>query len=433
VNICVIGVGYVGLVTGACFAEFGLNVTCVDKDAERINGLKAGKVPFFEPGLKELVRKNSREGRLTFTTDLRAGVQGSLVIFLAVGTPPRGDGSADLSAIEEVAQGIAAAMDSYKVVVTKSTVPVGTGAKIRAIISQHQTEHVDFDIVANPEFLREGAAIEDFMRPNRVVIGATSAQAIAILKDLYRPLYLIETPVVITEVQTAELIKYASNAFLATKITFINEIANLCEKVGADVHVVAKAMGLDGRIGGKFLHPGPGFGGSCLPKDLRALAEVGRQVGEPLELVQAVNRLNEQQRARMVEKVAAAVGEVAGKTLAVLGLAFKPNTDDIREAPPLDIIRELLARGARIRAFDPAAMPNAARVLPAVEYCKDAYDAATGADGVVLATEWNQFRNLDLGRLKAALKQPVFVDLRNVYEPQRMRELGFRYTGVGRG
>lgn len=432
-NICVVGVGYVGLVTGACFAEFGLHVTCVDKDAERVSGLKAGKVPFFEPGLEELVQKNSREGRLQFTTDLRAGVQGSLVIFLAVGTPPRGDGSADLSAIEEVARGIAAAMDGYKVIATKSTVPVGTGAKIREIISQHQREHVDFDIVANPEFLREGAAIEDFMRPNRVVIGATSAQAIAILGDLYRPLYLIETPVVVTDLQTAELIKYASNAFLATKITFINEIANLCEKVGADVHVVAKAMGLDGRIGGKFLHPGPGFGGSCLPKDLRALAEVGRRVGEPLELIQAVSRVNERQRARMVEKVAAAVGDVAGQTLAVLGLAFKPNTDDIREAPSLDLIRGLLERGARIRAFDPAAMPNAARVLPGVEYCKDAYDAAAGADGVVLATEWNQFRNLDLGRLKTALRQPVFVDLRNVYEPRRMREAGFRYTGVGRG
>ncbi|MBI2080705.1 MAG: UDP-glucose/GDP-mannose dehydrogenase family protein [candidate division NC10 bacterium] len=432
-NICVVGVGYVGLVTGACFAEFGLHVTCVDKDAERISALKAGKIPFYEPGLEELVQKNSREGRLTFTTDLGAGVGGSLVIFLAVGTPPRGDGSADLSAIEEVARGIAGAMDDYKVIVTKSTVPVGTGARIREIISRHQSGPVDFDVVANPEFLREGAAIEDFMRPNRVVIGASSPQAIAILKDLYRPLYLIETPVVVTDLTTAELIKYASNAFLATKITFINEIANLCEKVGADVHVVARAMGLDGRIGPKFLHPGPGFGGSCLPKDLRALTEVARKAGEPLDLIQTVSRLNEQQRVRMLEKVAAAVGEVRGKTLAVLGLSFKPNTDDIREAPALDLIRGLLERGARIRAFDPAAMANAARVLPEAEYCKDAYDAAAGADAVVLVTEWNQFRNLDLARLKAALRQPVFVDLRNVYEPRRMREQGFRYTGVGRG
>lgn len=431
-NICVVGVGYVGLVTGACFAEFGLHVTCVDKDADRIAALKAGKIPFYEPGVEELVQKNSREGRLTFTTDLRAGVQGSLVVFLAVGTPPRGDGSADLSAIEEVARGIAGAMDDYKVIVTKSTVPVGTGARIREIISQHQQGRVDFDVVSNPEFLREGAAIEDFMRPNRVVIGATSPQAIAILKDLYRPLYLIEAPVVVTDLTTAELIKYASNAFLATKITFINEMANLCEKVGADIHVVAKAMGLDGRIGPKFLHPGPGFGGSCLPKDLRALAEVGRKAGEPLELIQTVSRLNERQRARMLEKVAAAVGEVKGKTLAVLGLAFKPNTDDIREAPAVDIIRGLLQRGARIRAYDPAAMANAARVLPEAEYCKDTYDAAAGADAVVLATEWNQFRNLDLARLKTALRQPVFVDLRNVYEPRRMREQGFRYTGVGR-
>ncbi|MBI4179379.1 UDP-glucose/GDP-mannose dehydrogenase family protein, partial [bacterium] len=304
---------------------------------------------------------------------------------------------------------------------------------IREIISRHQSGPVDFDVVANPEFLREGAAIEDFMRPNRVVIGASSPQAIAILKDLYRPLYLIETPVVVTDLTTAELIKYASNAFLATKITFINEIANLCEKVGADVHVVARAMGLDGRIGPKFLHPGPGFGGSCLPKDLRALTEVARKAGESLDLIQTVSRLNEQQRVRMLEKVAAAVGEVRGKTLAVLGLSFKPNTDDIREAPALDLIRGLLERGARIRAFDPAAMANAARVLPEAEYCKDAYDAAAGADAVVLVTEWNQFRNLDLARLKAALRQPVFVDLRNVYEPRRMREQGFRYTGVGRG
>jgi UDPglucose 6-dehydrogenase len=431
-NICVVGVGYVGLVTGACFAEFGLHVTCVDKDAERIGALKAGKIPFYEPGLEELVQKNSREGRLTFTTDLGAGVGGSLVIFLAVGTPPRGDGSADLSAIEEVARGIASAMDGYKVIVTKSTVPVGTGARIREIISRHQPGPVDFDVVANPEFLREGAAIEDFMRPNRVVIGASSPQAIAILKDLYRPLYLIETPVVVTDLTTAELIKYASNAFLATKITFINEIANLCEKVGADVHVVARAMGLDGRIGPKFLHAGPGFGGSCLPKDLRALTEVARKAGEPLDLIETVSRVNERQRARMLEKAAAAVGEVRGKTLAVLGLSFKPNTDDIREAPALDLIRGLLARGARVRAFDPAAMANAARVLPEAEYCKDAYDAAAGADAVVLVTEWNQFRNLDLARLKGALRQPVFVDLRNVYDPRRMREQGFRYTGVGR-
>lgn len=432
-NICVVGVGYVGLVTGACFAEFGLHVTCVDKDAERIAALKAGKIPFYEPGVEELVQKNSREGRLHFTTDLRAGVRGSLVIFLAVGTPPRGDGSADLSAIEEVARAIAAAMDDYKVIVTKSTVPVGTGARLREIVRQHQQGPVDFDVVANPEFLREGAAIEDFMRPNRVVIGASSPQAIAILKDLYRPLYLIETPVVVTDLQTAELIKYASNAFLATKITFINEIANLCEKVGADVHVVAKAMGLDGRIGAKFLHPGPGFGGSCLPKDLRALTEVAKKVGESLDLIQTVSHLNERRSARMLEKVAGMVGEVRGKTLAVLGLSFKPNTDDIREAPALDLIRGLLERGARIRAFDPAAMANAARVLPEVEYCKDAYDAATGADAVVLVTEWNQFRNLDLARLKAALRQPLFVDLRNVYESRRMQEQGFRYTGVGRG
>jgi UDPglucose 6-dehydrogenase len=431
-NICVVGVGYVGLVTGACFAEFGLQVACVDRDRERIDTLRAGKIPFFEPGLEELVQKNSREGRLRFTTDLKAAVHGALVVFLAVGTPPRGNGSADLSAVEDVARGIAPALDGYKVIVTKSTVPVGTGARIRQIIREHVDALIDFDVVANPEFLREGAAIEDFMRPNRVVIGATAPQAIAILKDLYRPLYLIETPVVVTDIETAELIKYASNAFLATKITFINQIADLCEQVGADVHVVARALGLDGRIGAKFLHPGPGFGGSCLPKDVRALAEIGRQAGERLELIETVCRLNESRRARMVEKVAAAVGELAGATVVVLGLAFKPNTDDVRDAPALDLLRGLRARGARVRAFDPAAMLQAARVVPDVEYCADVAEAAAGADAIVLVTEWNQFRNLDFARLKAVMRQPVFVDLRNVYEPRRMRELGFRYAGVGR-
>ncbi|MBI3608317.1 MAG: UDP-glucose/GDP-mannose dehydrogenase family protein [Nitrospirae bacterium] len=431
-NICVIGTGYVGLVTGACFAEFGVKVICVDQDASKVDRLRKGEVPIYEPGLTELVQKGLREGRLSFTTDIAQGVEQSLVLFIAVGTPPRGDGSADLSAVEAVAETIARHMNDYKVVVTKSTVPVGTGERLRAIIGRSQTEHRNFDVASNPEFLREGAAIEDFMRPNRVVIGAQSDQAIAILRDLYRPLYLIETPIVITDIATAEMIKYASNAFLATKVSFINEIANLCERVGADVHQVARAMGLDGRIGSKFLHPGPGYGGSCFPKDVVALLSIGKRNGYEFQILKAVDEVNHRQRELMVDKIKATVGELKGTTLACLGLAFKPNTDDIREAPALFILPALQALGVTIRAYDPAAMGEAKKVMAGLVTCADPYDAMQGADGVILMTEWNQFRNLDLDRVKTLLRRPIFIDLRNVYEPKRMREQGFTYVAVGR-
>jgi len=431
-NICVVGTGYVGLVTGACFAEFGLRVVCVDKDETKIQSLKSGVIPIYELGLEELVKKNLQEGRLAFTTDLGWAVETSLVIFIAVGTPSQEDGSADLSYVEAVAHDIAQHMNGYKVIVTKSTVPVGTGERLREIIGAVRKEKVDFDMVSNPEFLREGSAIEDFMRPNRIVIGAESSQAIAIMKDLYRPLYLIETPFIITNVPTAEMIKYTSNAFLATKISFINEVANLCELMGADVHQVARGMGLDRRIGSKFLHPGPGFGGSCFPKDAHAISSLARKKGYDFEIVDAVLRVNSRQQRLMVEKIKKMIGELDGKTIGVLGLAFKPNTNDIRESPAIEIIKGLLQSGARIRAYDPAAMEEAKKVLTEVVFCQDAYDTVKGCDAVVLATEWNQFRNLDLERIKEVLKQAVFIDLRNVYEPARMAELKFRYVGVGR-
>jgi UDPglucose 6-dehydrogenase len=398
-----------------------------------VDRLKRGEVPIYEPGLSELVQQGVREGRLSFTTDTAEAVRQSLVIFIAVGTPPRGDGSADLSAVEAVAETIARHMNGYKVIVTKSTVPVGTGDRLRAIIGKSQTERVNFDVASNPEFLREGAAIEDFMRPNRVVIGAESDHAVAILRDLYRPLYLIETPIVITDIATAEMIKYASNAFLATKVSFINEIANLCERVGADVHQVARAMGLDGRIGSKFLHPGPGYGGSCFPKDVVALLALAKRNNYDFHILGAVDAANQRQRELMVAKIQGAVGDLSGTTLACLGLSFKPNTDDIREAPALTILPALQKLGASIRAYDPAAMGHAQAALPGVSLCADPYEAITGCDAVVLMTEWNQFRNLDLERVKSLLRRPTFVDLRNVYDPQRMRELGFAYVGVGRG
>ncbi|HEY3347513.1 MAG TPA: UDP-glucose/GDP-mannose dehydrogenase family protein [Nitrospirota bacterium] len=433
-NICVIGSGYVGLVTGACFAEFGLRVTCVDKDAKKIENLKEGIIPIYEPGLEEMVKKNMKEGHLTFTTDLSDAVRKALVIFIAVGTPPKEDGSANLSYVEEVAQSIAENMNGYKVIVTKSTVPVGTGEKISAIISRSQKEKTDFDIVSNPEFLREGSAIEDFMRPNRVVIGATSEQAMAIMKDLYSPLYIIETPFVLTNVATAEMIKYASNAFLATKISFINEVANICEKVGADVHKVAVGMGLDNRIGSKFLHAGPGFGGSCFPKDTQAIVQIGRENGYEFEIVKAVLEVNDRQRLRMVDKIKEALGgAVDGKTISILGLSFKPNTDDMRDAPALTILKELKELGAKIKAFDPVAMEEAKKVLDGIDYCEGIYECAEGADALVLMTEWNQFRILDLPELKKSMKTPLMIDLRNVYEPEKLRSEGFRYVCVGRG
>jgi UDPglucose 6-dehydrogenase len=432
-HIGIIGTGYVGLVTGACFAEFGLFVTCVDKEEKKISSLKKGLIPFYEPGLDDLVRRNIKQGRLRFTTKTSKAVESSLVIFIAVGTPRRGDGSADMQYVEEVAREIALHMDGYKVIVTKSTVPVGTGGKLRTIISGNLKEQTDFDIVANPEFLREGSAIEDFMRPNRVIIGAKSPQAVAIMKDLYKPLYLIEAPFVITNIETAELIKYASNSFLATKISFINEMANLCEKVGADVHMVAKGMGLDQRIGQKFLHPGPGYGGSCLPKDTNALLKIAEGHDVKLGIIDSAIRANENQKKQMVKKIRDATGILKGKTIAVLGLSFKPNTDDIRDAPSLFIIRSLLEEKTKIRAYDPVSMKEAKKILPQVKYCEDSYDAAKGADALVIVTEWNQFRNLDLDRIKKLLKEPYFFDLRNIYDPQKLRKKGFRYFSVGRG
>jgi UDPglucose 6-dehydrogenase len=431
-NISVVGTGYVGLVSGACFAEFGLNVTCVDNDRSKIEILQKGQVPFFEPGLEDLIRRNIREQRLSFTMDIAEAVKKSLVVFIAVGTPPKRDGSVDLRFVEQAAREIGRNLNGYKVIASKSTVPVGTGARLQGIIGRELRQPLHFDMASNPEFLREGSAIEDFLRPNRVVIGASSDQALAILKDLYSPLYLIETPFILTTLETAELIKYAANAFLATKISFINEIANICETVGADVHVVAKAMGLDQRIGSKFLHPGPGFGGSCFPKDTAAIAQLAAEKGYIFEIVRAVMRVNREQRKRMVIKIQEALGSLRGKKIAVLGLAFKPNTDDMREAPALDIIPALQKAGAKIRAFDPKAMENARALLYNIEYAKNPYDAAKGSDALVILTEWNQFRNLDLPRLRALLKNPVFIDLRNVYEPAKMEQAGFVYRAVGR-
>jgi UDPglucose 6-dehydrogenase len=433
-HIGVIGTGYVGLVTGACFAEFGVAVTCIDKDEKKIKALKKGVIPFYEPGLEDLVKKNVKNGRLTFSTKIQDAIENCLVIFIAVGTPPRGDGSADMRYVEEVAAEIARNITGYKVIVTKSTVPVGTGARLRKIISKKLREQIDFDIVSNPEFLREGAAIDDFMRPNRVVIGASSQQAIAIMKDLYSPLYLIETPFVVTNIETAELIKYASNSFLAVKVSFINEMANLCEKVGADVHMVAKGMGLDRRIGSKFLHPGPGYGGSCFPKDTRALLTIAKSHGSEIGVVKAAVEANERQKKLAIGKIENGMGNVKGKTVAALGLSFKPNTNDMREAPSIEIIEHLLQAKAKIRVYDPIAMDDAKKVFrDAVTYAKDAYDCVKGADAVVIFTEWNEFRNLELMKIKALLKAPhYFFDLRNIYEPSKMKKLGFSYFCVGR-
>jgi UDPglucose 6-dehydrogenase len=435
-NVCMIGTGYVGLVTGACFAEFGLQVICADKDREKIAALERGEMPIYEPGLEELVERNVRAGRLTFTTDTAAAIQSSLVVFIAVQTPARSDGATDLGAVEKVAQEIAQAMNGYKVIVTKSTVPVGTSYKVRGIIEKElekEGRSVRFSVASNPEFLREGAAINDFLRPDRVVIGADEDAPMAIVKDLYRPLYLNETPFVTTNITTAELTKYAANAFLATKISFINEVANLCDKIDADVHALARGIGLDKRIGSKFLHPGPGFGGSCFPKDTRSAAFFAAEAGERLEIVETVIRVNERQRLRMVDKIVTALGgDVSGKTIGMLGLSFKPETDDMRESPSIDIVAGLEAQGASVRAFDPVANEAARKLMPNVTLCEDAYEACEEADVLVLMTEWNQFRMLDLERIKSVLTAPVVVDLRNVYEPARMREAGFQYVCVGR-
>jgi UDPglucose 6-dehydrogenase len=431
-HIAVIGTGYVGLVTGACFAEFGVDVTCVDVDAGKIARLSAGDIPIYEPGLDKIVEKNMKAGRLHFTTDLGAAVAESLVIFLAVGTPPKEDGSADLSFIEEAARQVSEHMNGYKVIVTKSTVPVGTGEHLRRLIQERQRQRHNFGVVSNPEFLREGAAINDFMRPDRVVIGTRDEEAVAIMRDLYRPLFLIETPFVITSLEAAELTKYAANAFLATKISFINEIANLCDQIGCDVHDVARAIGMDKRIGKYFLHPGPGYGGSCFPKDTSALLSVARAFGAEARIVESVIEVNERQRAAMVPKIERLTGGLKGKTVAVLGLSFKPETDDMRDAPAVDIIRELLRRGAHVRAYDPVAVAQASKILPDIEYAGDEYAAVAGADALVFITEWNQFRALDMERIRALMRAPRIADLRNIYEPSAMREMGFEYVGVGR-
>ena len=430
-HIAVIGTGYVGLVTGACFAEFGVDVTCVDIDSEKIARLRAGEMPIYEPGLEQLVTKNMQSARLRFTTDLKQAVEQALVIFLAVGTPPKSDGSPDLSFVEAAARSVAEHMSSYKVIVTKSTVPIGTGEHLRKLIRQHLKSNLSFGIVSNPEFLREGAAINDFMRPDRVVIGSRDQEAVAIMRDLYRPLYLIEAPFVVTSLEAAELTKYAANAFLATKISFINEIANLCESIGCDVHDVARAIGMDRRIGSKFLHPGPGFGGSCFPKDTQALASVARDLGRDSMIVDAVIEVNRRQRLAMVPKIEKLVGELKGKTVAILGLAFKPETDDMREAPSIDIINGLLERGATVRVYDPVAMSEAAKVLAKVSFASDEYEAVTDADALVFITEWNQFRALDMVRVRDLMRSPKIADLRNIYDPADMRELGFEYVGVG--
>jgi UDPglucose 6-dehydrogenase len=435
-NICVIGTGYVGLVTGACFAEFGVHVICADKDADKIDQLERGEIPIYEPGLDALVQRNVSQSRLAFTTNTAEAVRASLVVFIAVGTPPREDGGTDLSYVEAVAREIGRSMNGYKVVVTKSTVPVGTSQKVRDWIQEELDaagSDVKFSVASNPEFLREGAAINDFLRPDRVVIGTDDEMAAAIMQDLYRPLYLNETPFVVTNLPTAELTKYAANAFLATKISFINEVSTLCERIGGDVQAVARGIGLDGRIGKKFLHAGPGFGGSCFPKDTRSAAHFAREIGEQFQIVEAVIEVNERQRARMVEKIRNAVGgDLGGKAIALLGLSFKPETDDMRDAPAVDIIAGLQKAGATVRAFDPVAMPAADKMLSDVEFCEDSYAACRGADAVVIVTEWNQFRMLELERVRELLAQPVVVDLRNVYEPEAMAKAGFEYHSVGR-
>jgi UDPglucose 6-dehydrogenase len=429
-----IGGGYVGLVSGACFAEFGSEVAVVEVDPIRLKALRAGHIPIYEPGLDGLVAENVKAGRLRFTDDLAAAVEGAEAVFIAVGTPTRrGDGHADLSYVYAAAEQVARALAGYTVIVTKSTVPVGTGRRIFEIVRQVRPD-LDFDVASNPEFLREGNAIGDFMRPDRVVIGAESDRAREVLRRLYRPLYLIEAPIVFTGIEAAELTKYAANAFLAMKVTFINEMADLCERVGADVHDVARGIGLDGRIGRKFLHPGPGFGGSCFPKDTLALVRIAQDYGAPSRLVESVVTVNDSRKANMAMRVIAACGgSVRQKTIAVLGLTFKPETDDMREAPSVPIVTRLAHDGATLRVFDPKGMDQARPSLPSgVTYCRDAIDAATGADALVLITEWNEFRALSPDQLAAAMRGRVVVDLRNVYEPVAMRRAGFHYHGVGR-
>ncbi|WP_210485571.1 UDP-glucose dehydrogenase family protein [Microvirga antarctica] len=432
-RVTMIGAGYVGLVSGACFADFGHDVCCVDKDPAKIDALNRGEIPIFEPGLSDLVAKNVRDARLSFTTSLHEAVKDAEAVFIAVGTPSRrGDGHADLSYVYQAARDIAASLSGYTVIVTKSTVPVGTGDEVERIIREARPE-AEFAVVSNPEFLREGAAIADFKRPDRIVIGTEDERASNVMTEIYRPLYLNSSPLLVTSRRTAELTKYAANAFLATKITFINEIADLCEQVGANVQDVARGIGLDNRIGGKFLHAGPGYGGSCFPKDTLALIKTAQDFEAPTRIIETVAAVNDQRKRAMGRKVITACGgSVRGKTIAVLGLTFKPNTDDMRDAPSLDIITTLQDAGASVRAYDPEGMHVAKPMLPEVDYARDAYDCARGADALVIVTEWDAFRALDLGRLHNALAHPVVVDLRNIYRPDEMRRRGFTYVSVGR-
>ena len=431
-RISVIGTGYVGLVTGACLADFGNEVICVDNDAEKIERLKRHDIPFYEPGLAEVVERNVAEKRLLFTTDFAGAVGKTPVVFIAVGTPTGNHGEADLSAVFDVAKAIATHMNGYRLIVQKSTVPVGTGRRVSEIIARNLKGNHPYDVASNPEFLREGSAVQDFTHPNRVVIGTWNERAAELLSDIYSPLYLIEAPMVKTTVETAELIKYAANAFLATKISFINEMANLCEAIGADVQVVARGMGLDRRIGDKFLHAGPGYGGSCFPKDTRALVHFAGAAGVELPIVSAVIETNDRQADRMIDKCEQAMGGLAGKTVAMLGLSFKPMTDDVREAPALKIAKRLMAAGCSVHAFDPVAMPNAQKALPGLRLAANAYDACNGADALIIVTEWNEFRRLDLERIKGLLKAPLLIDMKNIYAPERVAAHGFRYHGVGR-
>jgi UDPglucose 6-dehydrogenase len=435
-NICVVGSGYVGLVTGACLADFGMNVVGVDKDTAKVEALTRGEVPIYEPGLETLVEKNMKEKRLRFSTDLGPAIEEARAVFIAVGTPPRSDGSADLTFIREVAESIGDHLNGFKIIVTKSTVPVGTGKMIEQIVRERTGGKHRFAVVSNPEFLREGSAIEDFMHPDRVVIGTRDPKAAELMLDVYSPLVAADVPFIITDVESAELIKYASNGFLATKISFINEVAQLCESWGANVEVVAKGMGLDSRIGPKFLSAGPGFGGSCFPKDTRAIAQIFREQGLSFRIIEAVLEVNEQVQARMIEKIEKALGELSGnpsgKTVGVLGLSFKPNTDDIRESPALPIVQGLLDRGVTVQAFDPEAMNACRPLFPTVTFCDNAYDAAKGADALIIVTEWNQFRKLEVDRLHQLLRQPLIIDLRNLYEPEKMAAAGFEYISIGR-
>ncbi|HEY4641959.1 MAG TPA: UDP-glucose/GDP-mannose dehydrogenase family protein [Thermoanaerobaculia bacterium] len=431
-DIAVIGTGYVGLVTGAGLADFGNDVICCDIDPKKIDALNNGKIPIYEPGLNKIVSRNVGEGRLRFTTDLGDAISRSRAIFIAVGTPPKPDGSANLSYVENVARTIARHMNGPKLVITKSTVPIGTGRMIEQILDESGNGQKG-SVVSNPEFLREGSAIEDFLKPDRVVIGASDEESIELMKEIYAPLHSLEIPFVVTNVESAELIKYAANGFLATKISFINEIAQICERVGGNVQDVALGMGLDTRIGPKFLQAGPGFGGSCFPKDSSAMATIARAYGYPFQIMEAVLRVNDDIKQRMVTKIVEALaGEVKGKTIGILGLAFKPDTDDMRDSPAIPVIKGLQALGARIQAYDPQSMENSRAIFENVHYCEDAYETAEGADAIVLATEWNAFRALNFERMKKAMKVPNLIDLRNVYDPQRMKALGFYYSSVGR-